>query len=407
MISLTKTYYVFFLFILLFGFYFYNTFGIEFVDELLIFLLLCFSGIHILTTKKISNYKGLFLVLGIFFVYLFHSLFNLRLNAPKAIITDFIIQLKPFIVFYCTYAIAPKFSVKQKKILRNICLFLSLVMLIVCLLGQLKTVFSHVAYAGINMSIIASLFYLCSDDTPKNRILTILLLSIGLFSTRSKFYGFFVLTIFILFWFKPEMLKRIKIKYILAGIIVLASILFVAWKKINYYFFIEDLQYETSLEDMTENGARAILYIKSPEILADYPILGTGFASYATYSSGEVAYSKIYQQYEIDSVYGLQQGDCPFISDTFFPELVQFGIVGIILYILFWRFIIKKLYQTYRKNNSLQSLKTGLLIVSFVMIESVAGSVFLQGGGICAMILLAMTIKETFYEQTNNNVTKA
>ena len=185
MISLTRTYYVFFLFTLLFGFYFYNTFGIEIVDELLIFLLLCFSGIHILTTKKISNYKGLFLVLGILFVYLFHSLFNLKVNTPKAVVTDFVIQLKPLIAFFCTYAIAPKFSVKQKKILRNICLFLSFVMLTVCLLGQLKTVFFHVAYAGINMTIIASLFYLCSEDTSRNRIFTILLLSCLLYTSPS------------------------------------------------------------------------------------------------------------------------------------------------------------------------------------------------------------------------------
>ena len=117
--------------------------------------------------------------------------------------------------------------------------------------------------------------------------------------------------------------------------------------------------------------------------------------------------SEIYSKYELDNVHGLVEGDCQFISDTFYPELVQFGIIGIILYILFWRFIIKKLYQTYRKNDSLQSLKTGLLITSFIIIESIAGSVFLQGGGICAMMLLAMIIKNTFYKSANNNIIKS
>ncbi|WP_297928057.1 O-antigen ligase family protein [uncultured Coprobacter sp.] len=404
MISLTKTYYVFFLFTLLFGFYFYNTFGIEIVDELLMLLLLCFSGIHILTTKEISNYRGLFLVLGILFVYLFHSLFNLKINTPKAVVTDFVIQLKPLIAFYCTYAIAPEFSVKQKKILRNICLFLSFVMLTVCLLGQLKTVFFHVSYAGINMTIIASLFYLCGKDTSKNRIFTILLLSIGLFGTRSKFYGLFVLAIFILFWFKPEMLKKIRLKYILISIIILIGIIFVSWRKINYYFVGVNIEQP---DEIIETAARAALYATAPSILSDYPFLGTGLGSYATHASGEIGYSEIYSKYELDNVHGLVEGDCQFISDTFYPELVQFGIIGIILYILFWRFIIKKLYQTYRKNDSLQSLKTGLLITSFIIIESIAGSVFLQGGGICAMMLLAMIIKNTFYKSANNNIIKS
>ncbi|RKT59723.1 O-antigen ligase-like membrane protein [Coprobacter fastidiosus NSB1 = JCM 33896] len=400
MISLTRTYYVFFLFTLLFGFYFYNTFGIEIVDELLIFLLLCFSGIHILTTKKISNYKGLFLVLGILFVYLFHSLFNLKVNTPKAVVTDFVIQLKPLIAFFCTYAIAPKFSVKQKKILRNICLFLSFVMLTVCLLGQLKTVFFHVAYAGINMTIIASLFYLCSEDTSRNRIFTILLLSIGLFGTRSKFYGFFVLAIFVFFWFKPEMLKKIRLKYILLCIIIFAVIILVAWRKINYYFIGADID---QTEEFTETAARAALYAVTPSIISDYPFLGTGLASYATHASGEIGYSDIYSKYGLDNVYGLIEGDCRFISDTFFPELVQFGIIGIILYIVLWRFIIKKLYQAYNENGKVQFLKIGLLMIGFIMIESVAGSVFLQGGGICAMIILALIIKSAFIEESPQN----
>ena len=92
-----------------------------------------------------------------------------------------------------------------------------------------------------------------------------------------------------------------------------------------------------------------------------------------------------------------------FISDTFFPELVQFGIIGIILYIVLWRFIIKKLYQAYNENGKVQFLKIGLLMIGFIMIESVAGSVFLQGGGICAMIILALIIKNAFIEESPQN----
>ena len=77
--------------------------------------------------------------------------------------------------------------------------------------------------------------------------------------------------------------------------------------------------------------------------------------------------------------------------------------MGIILYIALWRFIIKKLYQAYEENGKVQFLKIGLLMIGFIMIESVAGSVFLQGGGICAMIILALIIKNAFIEESPKN----
>ena len=156
-------------------------------------------------------------------------------------------------------------------------------------------------------------------------------------------------------------------------------------------------------EEFTETAARAALYAVTPSIISDYPFLGTGLASYATHASGEIGYSDIYSKYGLDNVYGLIEGDCRFISDTFFPELVQFGIIGIILYIVLWRFIIKKLYQAYNENGKVQFLKIGLLMIGFIMIESVAGSEFLQGGGICAMIILALIIKNAFIEESPQN----
>ena len=42
-------------------------------------------------------------------------------------------------------------------------------------------------------------------------------------------------------------------------------------------------------------------------------------------------------------------------------------------------------------------------MIGFIMIESVAGSVFLQGGGICAMIILALIIKNAFIEESPQN----
>ena len=81
---------------------------------------------------------------------------------------------------------------------------------------------------------------------------------------------------------------------------------------------------------MDESFARAALYIRAPQALMDHFFLGSGLASYATYSSGIIGYSLLYKEYNLDEVWGLLEGDCPFVSDTYFPELVQFGMVGIV-----------------------------------------------------------------------------
>lgn len=69
------------------------------------------------------------------------------------------------------------------------------------------------------------------------------MLAIGISSGRSKFYGFFALAIFTVFYLgKIENLK-INFRNVMACIILLAAIIFVAREKIDLYFiqgFTED-----------------------------------------------------------------------------------------------------------------------------------------------------------------------
>ena len=145
---------------------------------------------------------------------------------------------------------------------------------------------------------------------------------------------------------------------------------------------------------MDDSFARAVLYVRAPQVLSNHFFLGSGLASYATFSSGEVGYSLLYFLYDIDEVWGLMEGDCPFVSDTFFPELVQFGIVGIILFFYFWIWIYKRIKPRIAHTQAVDLFKIGILIVVFIFIESVAGSVFLQGSGIIVMILLGFIVRD-------------
>lgn len=393
MISVSRIYYLFFVIMLFMGLYFYNALPLEFIDELLLYLLLAFSVFVAIEKRCISNFRGVWLILGIFLFYLLYSLFVTKINTPKAAFNDFIIQLKPFIAFFCTYSLNPQFTVKEKKILRYICGILAVLMFLIFFLpgGLWEKIFSHFAYFGIYATILSMIYYYCSPGDKKSKIYTLLILSVGVLGGRSKFYGFFVLAVFMLYFFTPDMLKKLKLKYVLGSVIVIVVIIFVAWNKITYYF-IENDEYATT--EITETAARAALYAKAPEIIADYIPFGSGLGTYATYSSG-LYYSPLYEKYDLDEVWGLSQEEGTFISDTFYPELAQFGIFGVILFILFIRYIYSKIKDN-QKNIQEKDVQIAVLMLAFILIESIAGSVFLQGGGAMAMVIMALALNDNY-----------
>ena len=394
MVSLNKIFFGLFFLMLIVGVYTYQMLWFQSSDELITLLMALLCMLDMLANKNHQRYKGLFAVVGVMTFYLLYSMFALHYNTPKAILYDFFIQIKPFIAFYAAYSMGVRFDASQKQFLKRLCVFLSGLMLLIILSGFGMKFFFHVPHYGIISTVLFLIYYYCSYQnlTKRDKIVMMLLLAVGFFSTRSKFYGFFVVAMYIFFWYKPGILVRVKLKQWITIALVFCVVLYVAWGKINYYFISSGLF--TGSEDQKDSFARAILYVRSPEILMDHFVFGSGLASYATYSSGDVGYSRVYENYNIENVWGLQEGDCPFVSDTFFPELVQFGIVGIILFFYFWVWVYRKIKPRDADVESLQLYKIGLLIIAFATIESVAGSAFLQGSGIIVMILLGFVVRD-------------
>jgi hypothetical protein len=162
----------------------------------------------------------------------------------------------------------------------------------------------------------------------------------------------------------------------------------VAWNKISFYFFQVIINADEAERDMM---ARFALYYVMPDILRDYFPFGSGFASFATYSSGEY-YSDLYGRYGLDNIYGLSKSYHGYISDTFYPSLSQFGIAGILFFIFFWGYIIRRAFKGYTESHDSKSLITVLLIIGFLTIESTTNSTFISQGGFFAMMLLGMTL---------------
>src|SRR5699024_8630698 len=117
--------------------------------------------------------------------------------------------------------------------------------------------------------------------------------------------------------------------------------------------------------------ARFALYATSFKIFGDYMPFGCGLGTFATHAS-RVDYSPIYGEYGIDYIWGLSKSYSAFISDTYYPSLAEFGVVGLVLFVLFWFYIIKKAFSFFMKTNDTRLIIMSLLIIGFLAIENVA-----------------------------------
>lgn len=394
-----------FTFMLICGIVLFSLIGFDGIDETCAFLLLILLLYSIFKSPEWSVNKVFIRVIGIFIFYTCYSI-AIHSNSKAAILKDVIIQFKPYLAFFAVYYLHPTFSKSQKKLLKDCILviwpFLSVIGL--CSLVYptiIDLTVGHVTfYAGIFTAI--SLVYLyCSDNSKKEKIIFILIAATGLLSGRSKFYGFFVLSVVMLLFFKS--LHQFKFNFKTLSIIIacLGGMTVVAWNKIMLYFgqsIVSD-----AAEDYT---ARAVLYIKSIDIFKDFFPFGSGFASFASYSSG-LYYSDIYAEYGIDSIDGINKNNFTFIADTYYPCLAQFGVVGVILYILFFLYIIVKAYTLFQKTKIEKYFIIPFLILGYLFIENLADATFTGHRGFFIMMLLGLVLSEQknmlASSNTNNN----
>lgn len=386
---INNTFFYYFLFALVFGLLLYGTLGIDGMDEICALLLLVFFVYAIFQTSDWYVDKSFLVTLCIFLFYLFYS-FYIGSNTKKAIVSDFIIQFKPYLSFFAVYYLKPSFNANQKSLLRIICAIFWSVLLLLGILSIfdnkiIDILMFHVAFYAACVIALSLIFYYCGGDTSKDKWIFILMLSVGLFSTRSKFYGFYVMSIMLMFLSPYIKDLKINFKTIMAGLVILAGIILVGWQKIDLYFAISG-----DVEDI-ESGllARLTLYTTSFEVLQDYFPLGSGFASFASYSSG-VYYSPLYAKYGIDKIWGMNSTDYSYIADTYYPCLAQFGVVGILLFCSFFFFIIRKAFMIFKKTQKPKNLVISLMIIGYFLIESIADATFTGHRGLFMMTILGL-----------------
>lgn len=361
--------------------------GYSYVDEMISLMLATYLFLSLLRQQFFDTklLKAFYYLVGVFLFYYIYSWF-LSIN-PNAINLSVVVHLKPFLTFFSVLMIGFTLDDNFKRYLSKLIFVLSLGCLIIALTGNIVTFYAHSAFFAMTISCLALFYYYTSRDSLRNTLLSIAIMSIALLSFRIKALGFFIFFVFVVLFYNKNVKFKYSIKNTLLIIFSTVVVLFYAKDKIAFYFL------NPYNEDNLEGAGRASLYVTSLDVLNDYIPFGSGFGTFADIGAA-LYYSPLYYKYQLDSVYGLSPSNGMFLCDAFFPDLAQFGIVGVILFLYFWYWIFALLKKNFHKNNDLKLYKIGLLIIAFFMIESTTATTFVQSQGLMMMFLLALVLYE-------------
>lgn len=363
------------------------------IDELFpIFLFICVL-IQSFAKSNIINKPFLFWI-SISIFYVIYSLI-IKSNSVPAIINDYLIQIKPYLTLFCILALKPYLREKDKRWLRQLSVIsaISLIIIFFIFPRTLNTTTNGEILSGARFAsaayLIGILYFSLGKGSKKQKLITILIISIGWLLPTSKYVGVYLGSIFLLIFIKAPI--KINVKTIILGALIIFLVVYSVFDDISFYFI-----------GGVDNGIeRALLYGTAPTIIKDYFPFGSGLASYGTSASANY-YSDIYIQYGLDNYWGLSPlSKGAYVSDAFYPSLAQFGLVGIILFVIFWIYIYKLIMSQFKRTTNLMQYKGAILIVFYILVESIADSTFIQNRGVLAMIILSLNLYDR-NEYTNS-----
>ncbi len=364
------------------------------IDELCVMLFGAVAVLDCLFNNNWKRYRLLWIVLLILAFYAVYSLTVVHFNVPRAIALDFIIELKPFVPFIVIFAISPDLTESDKKIFKAICLFNCVILSIAFFMGHkaVELLVFHLTYGGTIIFASTMYYIYCSIDSngriPRHDLITALVfLTIGLLCLKAKYYGIYILYLYFFYLYKPGILRNFSLKHAIMLTVLVATLLAVSWHKIQYYFISGNS--DTFDPKVIQSFARPVLYVTGLQIMGEFIPFGTGLASFATAASSQY-YADTYYYYGIDKVHGLAPNkDFDFICDAFYPSLAQFGIIGLILFIYFWRYTYTYIRVLIRKDPDRYRYPfiIGSLIISFILIENTSATTFTHCVGFIVMTL--------------------
>lgn len=365
--------------------------GIGYADELFSFMLGGVMIIYRTRFRKLYPFPNEVKIFFCFFIiYLLYS-FIIKINVKPAILLDCIQQMKPFMAFYGAYYLGGYIKSSQKQKVKTICLLMPIMLVPYAIISigfsedTLAIFTGHSSGGGAMCLISACTYYYCSKQKKDDKIFFFILMSLGLLSLRSKFYGEYLVAVFLFFFVKKQI--RFNIKYLLSIPLLLMVMVYFTWDKFNLYIM-------SAASGAGEGIGRTALYLKSFSVLRDYHWIGSGFGTYACFFSGQY-YSRLYYDYGLYTIFGLSPNAWNYVADTYFPGVIgETGILGIILWIFFIKNIFKRINENYLLSKNITNYRLSILILITIMIESLAGPVILSNVGVPLMILFGIILSD-------------
>ena len=359
------------------------TVNFDWSDEILTVLLLFYAMAKqqfLVKDKKRS--KEINIYIGLMIFYLLYSLV-IRVTTPRGVMLDFLQQLRPYAVFYLTWMLAPQFSPKQKKYIKWVMLLSFFGYLFAFKFKpSLVTPYGGSESAALGQIALccAMVYYLFSKQTTKNRNIAILIMLLGLASGKSKYFGECVCFIALVMFVKSR-IKFTSVSTLLKLAALGAVVIFFTWTKFNAYY-VEGFQ-----ED-AQAMARPATYETGMQIMFhDYIPFGSGLGSFGTAAAAK-EYSPLYFKYHLDEIWGLDPSNPMFLADAFYPTLAEYGIVGLIFFLIFWK---RRLWET-NKIPNLIYYRMALMCILALALESTADSSYLSGKGMGYFMILALCL---------------
>src|SRR5690606_16417195 len=167
-------------------------------------------------------------------------------------------------------------------ILRFTVLTLFSVLVIASMLGVLDLFFGHPANFATCCFSLSILYYTFNHSKKSDLLISIIILSLGLLSGRSKFYGIFIIVSFVLLFVRHRIV--LSCRTLIISLFVFVVVVIAAWSKLNLYV----------VEGFSSDWiTRPVLYKNAVNVLNDYFPFGSGFGTYGNEASRDF-YSPLY-----------------------------------------------------------------------------------------------------------------
>ncbi len=349
--------------------------GFKSVDEMMTALLIVYTFIQKrnLDTNP-EPWKEYFTFLGILGGYVAYSLM-MQVNVAGAVWIEFVQQIRPYSIIFCTWILNPQFTDKQKKWM----LASMIITLASWIFYHPETLDSSREFPVLGQLAITTgmAYYLFTEETKRNSLIAAALVLTGMLAPKYKFMGEVVCFIALVFFVKKHLNFKSAKTIVMVSVLMLIVII-VVWQKFDVYYF----------SGWTNEAlARPMTYKTSVQILWDYFPFGPGMGTFASWGAAEY-YSPLYYDYGLSNIWGLQPHFYVFIADAFYPTLAQYGIVGIILFCIFW----KRRLAAMNVIEDMRYYRIALITFFCLVIEQTADTSWLSGKGMGYCMLLGLCL---------------